>query len=325
MRYEINDEIVLVASAARRPHEGYKTLMSRFDTPKLLSNRILLHSLRKVSKTVHYYSSIEPFLDNIQRHKNHLIFPYFYGVGSRINNSFVQSICESSGIRFVGPEPYALTICNDKVLSKDICRAKRLRTPNCAVIYTSNDKPALDFLSLPLIVKPVFEGNSIGITNDSLCNNFEEALWKARELYQKIMAPVMLEEFIDGVEVNVCILGNGKSTPLVTTVTLNKKGFVFDYNQKHKTISLNRYPLYEGPEVERQIHDFLDIFSMLGKVEFMRIDCIVKNEELYCIELTPDADLSISSALYRSVSMRMDYVDFLKLLIKNSLESYRNR
>lgn len=325
MRHDINDEIVLVASTARRPNEGYKTLMSRFDTPKLFSNRILLHSLRKICKTVHYYSSIESFVDNIQRHKNHLIFPYFYTVGSRINNSFVQSICESSGMRFVGPETYTLTICNDKVLSKDVCRAKRLRTPNCAVIYTRNDKPALGFLSLPLIVKPVFEGNSIGITKDSVCSNFEEALGRAKDLYQKIAAPVMLEEFIDGAEVNICMLGSGKSAPLVNTVALNKKGFVYDYNQKHNRISFNRYPLYKGIEVERQIHDFLDIFSMLGKVEFMRIDCIIKNGELYCIELTPDADLSINSALYKSVSMKMNYVDFLKLIIDNSLESYRNR
>ncbi len=203
--------------------------------------------------------------------------------------------------------------------------AKRLRTPNCAVIYTRNDKPVLDFLSLPLIVKPVFEGNSIGITKNSVCSNFDEALLRAKDLYQKIAAPVMLEEFIDGAEVNICILGSAKSAPLVNTVALNKKGLVYDYSQKHHRISLNRYPLYNGIEVKRQIHDFLDIFSMLGKVEFMRIDCIIKNGELYCIELTPDADLSISSALYKSVSMKMTYVEFLKLIIDNSLESYRNR
>jgi D-alanine-D-alanine ligase len=325
MRYDINDEIVLVASTAQRPHEGYKTLMSRFDTPKFFSNRILLHSLRKICKTVHYYRSIEAFLDNIRRHKHHLIFPYFYTVGSRMNNAFVQSICESSGIRFVGPETYTLAICNDKVLSKDVCRAKRLRTPNCAVIYTLDDKPTVDFLSLPVIVKPVFEGNSIAITQDSVCSSFDAAIRKARELFQNISAPVMLEELIEGTEVNICILGSSKSTAVVNTVALTKKGLVYDYNQKHSQISLSRYSLYKGGEVERQTQDFLDIFSMLGKVEFMRIDCIINNDELYCIELTPDADLSISSALYKSVSMTMTYVDFLKLIIDNSLENYRSR
>lgn len=324
MHTPIIDDIVLVASTARRPHDGYKTLMSGHDMPKAISNRILLYSLRKLCGTVHYYTSIESFVDNINAHKDHIIFPYYYAVGSRINHSYVQSICESNGIKFIGPESYALTVCNDKVLSKDICRAKSISTPNCAVIYTETDEPVLDFLRVPIIVKPVFEGNSIGISRDSICNSYAEARDRAKWLYSKILAPIMLEEYIEGTEINICMIGNSKNPPQINTVALDRKGALYDYRQKHSRLSLSRYKPYGGDEIEQEKKKFYDIFSMLGKVEFMRIDCILGNEGISCIELTPDADLSINSALYKSISSEMSYIEFLNFLIQNSIESYKN-
>jgi D-alanine-D-alanine ligase len=325
MRTDFDGEIVLVASPPPRPQGRYKSLLSNVDFSKMLSNRVLLRALRKIDRRAIYYDSVETFVRNIDAHREHIVIPYYYSVGSRINYGFVQSICESLGIKFVGPEAYALTVCSDKVLSKDICRTHGLRVPRCAVFYAENDGPDLDTLNGPLVVKPVFEGNSIGITRDSVCPTREAAEAKARALYSVIKAPVMVEEFVAGTEVNVCLLQSRRGEYHINAVTLNKRGAVYDYRQKHFRLPFKTYEPYLGDEFQGHRQTFLSIAKMLGKLEFMRIDCIVRNGEVFCLELTPDADLAISSALYLSVSQEMTYTNFVRTLIDNAIESYRNQ
>lgn len=325
MRTAFEGEIVLVASKPPRSQGRYKSLVSNLAFSKSLANRLLLRALRQLDRRVSYYDDVDSFVRNIDLHRKHLVFPYYYSVGSRINYSYVQSICESVGIQFVGPEAYALTVCNDKVLSKDICRSQGLRVPRCAVFYAQNDRPALDVLDPPLIVKPVFEGDSRGITRDSICATPEAAEAKALALYSQIRAPVMVEEFVEGVEVNVGLLQDGKGEYRINAVTLNKRGPVYDYRQKHFRLPFSTYQPYRGAEVEDNSESFLNIVKMLGKVEFLRIDCMIKEGQLFCVELTPDADIAITSALYRSVAHDMNYNSFVRLLIENAIESYRSR
>ena len=317
--------VVLVAPTARRPHQGFNTLMDRFDKPKILSNRLLLKVLKSSFQHVYHYKTEEDFVDNLSKHLDHLVLPYCYGVGSRMNSAFLPSICEKYSIRFVGPEAYALTVCNDKVLSKDICRHAAIHTPRCVVMYHKDDDVVADFLQPPLIVKPVFEGNSIGINKESLCSSLDEAKGKARALCLKISAPVMLEEFVAGQEISLCVLGDHATHPLVNTVVLNKNSEIYDYSQKHSQIKFKRYKPYSAPLILDHIERFLSIFKMLGKVEFMRFDCIVRDNQLSCFELTPDADLAIGSALYQSLSSHMTYAEFIRTIVSNTYRYYKNR
>jgi D-alanine-D-alanine ligase len=324
MRTAFDGQIVLVVSKPPRPHGGYKRFVSKLAFSKSIANRMLLRALRQLDRRAFYYDNLSEFLKNIDLHQKHLVFPYYYSLGSRINYSRVQSICESVGIQFVGPEAYALTVCTDKVLSKDICRSQGLMVPRCAVFYAQSDRPALDVLETPLIVKPVFEGDSRGVTGDSICVTREAAEAKALALYAQIDAPVMVEEFIEGVEVNVCLLQDGKGEYRINAVALNKRGSVYDYRQKHFRLPCSTYQPYQGTEVENNLGSFLNIAKMLGKVEFLRIDCIIREGQLLCLELTPDADLAITSALYRSVAHEMDYISFVRLMVENAIESYRS-
>src|SRR4051812_19811467 len=186
MRTEFDSEIVLVASKPPRPEGRYKNLVSNLALSKSIANRLLLRALRKIDRNVFYYDDLRTFARNVELHRQHLVFPYYYSLGSRSNYSNVQSICESVGIKFVGPEAYALTVCNDKVLSKDICRSQGLRVPRCAVFYAMNDCPDLGVLDPPLIVKPVFEGDSRGITRDSICVTPDAAGARALALFSQI-------------------------------------------------------------------------------------------------------------------------------------------
>lgn len=325
MRIAFDGEIVLVASKPPRPQDGYKSLVSNLAFSKSVANRMLLRALHQIDKRAFYYDDLGAFAKNVDLHRKHLVFPYYYSLGSRINYSRVQSLCESVGIQFVGPEAYALTVCTDKVLSKDICRSQGLRVPRCAVFYAQNDRPALDVLEAPFIVKPVFEGDSRGVSRDSICVTLEAAEAKALALYSQIRAPVMVEEFIEGNEVCVCLLQDGKGEYRINAVALNKRGPVYDNRQKHFRLPFSTYKPYRGTEIENNFVSFLNIAKMLGKVEFLRIDCIIRQGQLFCLELTPDADIAITSALYRSVAHEMDYISFVRLMVQNAIESYRSR
>jgi D-alanine-D-alanine ligase-like ATP-grasp enzyme len=158
-----------------------------------------------------------------------------------------------------------------------------------------------------------------------VCLTTEAAEAKAITLHSEVRAPVMVEEFVEGREVNVCMLQDGRGGYRINAVTLNKSGPVYDYRQKHFRLPFSTYKPYRDAEIENSIENFLNVAKILGKVEFMRIDCIIRDGQLLCLELTPDADLSVNSALYRSVAHEMSYNDFVRLLIENAIESYRNQ
>lgn len=75
---------------------------------------------------------------------------------------------------FVGADAYAKVICNDKELSKVICRQANLTVPVSAVLSSLEDIQYASYVPLPVVVKPNYEGTSLGITQKNLCDTWSE-------------------------------------------------------------------------------------------------------------------------------------------------------
>ena len=139
----------------------------------------------------------------------------------------VQKILDSAGIRYTGSGPAASKLALDKIASKEAFIKNGIPTPRYRVAEKSNVGSDLDNSSveLPLVVKPQFEGSSIGL---SVVKD-REALAGALKSAFNYSAKVLLEEYITGRELTVGIL-NDKPLPVIEIVP---KARVYDYKAKY--------------------------------------------------------------------------------------------
>ena len=88
-------------------------------------------------------------------------------------------------------------------------------------------------LNLPIIVKPMFEGDSIGINDDNVLYNYSDITEKANSLFCQHSQPVIVEEYIDGEELFICAIGCGKEVQNLGAVRIKLD------KEKYKTFSFD--------------------------------------------------------------------------------------
>jgi D-alanine-D-alanine ligase len=132
-----------------------------------------------------------------------IVFNVSYGIQGEARYTHVPSILEMVGIPYVASGPLAHSLALDKVVSKTIFRQLGLPTADFAVL---NDPGfAAPDLAYPLIVKPKNEAVSFGIR---VVNNEQELREAAQVIFDKFSQAVLVEQYIDGREINVGLLGN---------------------------------------------------------------------------------------------------------------------
>ena len=127
--------------------------------------------------------------------------------GKSALESNVAAMLNLIGLRYTGSSTAALLMAGDKSLTKKILSFHKILTPQFATVY----RGALDHvgdLAFPLIVKPPQEDASLGITSKSVVRDVRELLGTMDSLQREFQSPVLVEEFIDGREFYVGVLGN---------------------------------------------------------------------------------------------------------------------
>jgi D-alanine-D-alanine ligase len=314
--------IVFVANERKHPPKGYNKHMSTFALNKYFTNRFILKAIRSSGFKVIHYRSLTTFEKNIHLHKDDLVFPYYHGVASKIRQSYVQTICEIHNIQFVGPDAYAHTICNDKMLSKDICRHFGILSPTSKSFFNPIYLPDITTLKPPLIVKPQFEADSIGISKSNVFHSHAGVLELAEELNVELGQPILIEEYIEGKELSLSIIGYGTHIKELDMVEYVKKDGVYDY--KRKMTVPQKYKNANYLLNDNVVSKVSELFSSLDKIEYLRMDFIFKEGKLYNIELTADPTLSPKSSFFLAFKKKYDYSEFINLIIDNCLERYRH-
>lgn len=136
----------------------------------------------------------------------------------------IQGLLEMMGIPYTGSSVLASALAMHKVMAKKIFCYHNLPTPPFQVVHQGDDHQALA-LTLPVVVKPVCGGSTIGTTIVQRREDLEEALRCAAEYEPDIL----IEQFVDGVDITVGVL-NGKALPIVEMVP--KSGF-YDFRSKY--------------------------------------------------------------------------------------------
>jgi len=203
--------VVLIADvvAAEETQDG--DLAARRDLEQTESSTLaaLIAAVREHGIELVHYQSPEELGRNASSHRDDLVLSVYGGSASRNRMALIPAVCETYGLRFVGPDTYGRIIAQDKEVSKRLALDCGLRTPNWRVIRDEHPPASVHGMSYPCVVKPLLEGSSIGITQDNLVRTPADAETIGARLLKDFAQPVLIEEFVRGRETSFCAIQGG--------------------------------------------------------------------------------------------------------------------
>ncbi len=266
-----------------------------------------------------------------------------FNVCERINGSSLlephaAAFLDMLNIPYTGSNPATLALCIDKIRMKKLLDFHDIPTPNWDYVYDPKDE--IDAaLRYPLIVKPANADNSIGITNDSVVRTEEELRRQLRRVIVDQGHPALVEEYIEGDEYDVSIIGNDDN---IQVLPLSRSTFqklpegiwhIYPYEAKwsdegvYKQIDVQRDPKIP-PRLNALISEIaLDTYNILDCHDYGRVEIRVdKNGNPYVIELNPNPSINDGDAVPGAAEfLGMEYADFIEYILKLAVQRYKDR
>jgi len=235
----------------------------------------------------------------------------------------MAGIFELLGIEFTGNRPSSLGNCLNKYRTKNILRACGINTPRsyCIEYGSMPAKKSFD-LNFPVILKLNSEDASIGISELSVVKNYSGVIERLKFLFETYKQNVIVEEYIDGRELNVAILG-GRALPiseigfgslpahLPRIVTYEGKWIANTVYYEH---TKPQCPATLPAKVKKQVvTTALAAFEAMNCRDYARVDIrLDKSGTPYVIEVNPNPDISTDSGFARAAKAAgLSYGDLL--------------
>ena len=217
----------------------------------------------------------------------------------------IVSLLEMHGVPFTGCGSTGLTLCKHKGISKTILAHHGIDTPNFVVIPRGQRIGRPRQLKYPILVKPVKDEASYGISQASFVKDEDQFRDRIAFIHEKHNADAIAEEYIDGRELYVSIMGNTRLTvfpirELIFREVPPNEPKIATYKAKWDEVYRKRWGL-DGkfaedldPSLAKQIEDTCkDIYRLLTIDGYARIDLRLSQEnKLYFIEANPNPHLA---------------------------------
>lgn len=241
-----------------------------------------------------------------------VVFPALHGHFGE--DGQIQQLLDSAGVKYVGSGVAASQLCWDKLLYKEKLRAAGILTPDWWVLQQSNE---IERVTPPCVIKPINEGSSLDMI---VARNSAELDLKTVEQILRQRQRLIVEDYIDGVEVSVGVLGD-TSLPIVEIIP--PAGRWFDYQAKYSGESQELAPAPSVPDdLQQQSRDLaLRIHQLTGCRHLSRTDMIIADSKLYVLETNTMPGLT-GESLYPKAAKAAGYD--MPTLVKRLIElAYR--
>jgi D-alanine-D-alanine ligase len=242
----------------------------------------------------------------------------------------VAALLELYDIRYTGSPPFALGLALDKGLSKDVLKGRGILTPVHCVLG-GPDEELDNALEFPLIVKPLREDASAGIDMNAVVQSTLELRERVEYIVANYYQPAIAEEYIDGREFNISVLGNGQEKRALPPAELKFVDFpegqpkIVCYESKWVAES----PLYkktvpecpadvDGPLAEELCEAAVKAYEAMGCRDYARVDMrLGTDNRLMVIEVNPNPDLSSDAGLARAARAEgLDYTALVSRIVE---------
>ncbi|MEO8156613.1 MAG: D-alanine--D-alanine ligase [Betaproteobacteria bacterium] len=240
----------------------------------LLSGNAVLAALRERGVDAHAFDPRERDLADLKTARFDRVFIALHGRYGE--DGTVQGALELLDIPYTGSGVMASALAMDKWRTKQMWRSVGIPVPNDVLLHETSDWAAVtQALGLPLIVKPVHEGSTIGLTKVGATQELSAAYALAARHDRMVLA----EEFIEGQELTAAILGDS-ALPLIRIVAPQGN---YDYQNKYFSDETKYYcPAGIPTDLEESIREVaLQSFRVLGCEGWGRADLILRADNTF--------------------------------------------
>jgi D-alanine-D-alanine ligase len=280
------------------------------------------------------YSDLQVIRDSIEEFNPHIVFNLLEEFdGSVLKDQNVVSYLELLKVAYTGTNPRGLILGRDKALAKKVLTYHGIKTPKFFVFPKNKKTKLTEDLNYPLIVKCLFEEASYGIAKASVVHNKEKLEERILYINKNLQTDAIVEEFIEGREYYVGVVGNYRLK------TLPVWELVYDkLDAPEKEIYSSRakwnpeYRLRKGinhkkadisRELEKKIIDVCkEVFKVLNLNGYARIDLrIDKDENIYVLEANPNPNIALDDEFAKSAEFSgFSYEDLLEKIASLGIE-----
>jgi len=245
----------------------------------------------------------------------------------------IPALLDLFRIPYTGSSPLTLGLCLDKGKVKDILQSQGILTPR----YTVSDR-GVDPIRrnrFPMIVKPLREDGSLGIWKESVVYDDEALNRQIRYVVERYRQPALIEEFIEGRELNVGLLETDGKVEVLPISEIDYSEFpegvpkICGYDakweaetpeyQKSKPVC----PARLEPVVQKRIEQIaLKVFKLFGCWDYARVDMRLDPDgKAFVLEVNPNPDISPQSGMARAIKVQgMTYTEFIGNLLERALQ-----
>ncbi len=247
--------------------------------------------------------------------------------GKNMEQYKIPAVLELLNIPYTGSNSYAILLTTDKAYTKNVLSLNGLPVPR---YFTNSDGANLpEDLIFPLIVKPQYEDASVGVESTSVVYNPKELLKEIKRVIDKFNQPAIIEEYINGREINVAIVEDEEINvlPLSEIIFENfpadtpkivsyKAKWIKDSWEEKQTPAI--CPAVLDIKIEDYIKEIaIKAFKICKCQDYARVDIrLDERNNPYIIEVNCNPDISPHAGFARSwKASGKNYNDFIKFLI----------
>jgi len=270
-----------------------------------------------------------------RKNKVDLVFNIAEGESGKFRESEVPAILDYLNIPYTGSNTFSLALALNKALTKKILKAENIPTPNFQVFSKVNQEfdPSLKF---PLIVKPNYEGSAKGISKANVVDNKDDLFKRVKETIKSYNQEALVEEFIEGKELTVGILENGRPKVLpILEIDFSecKNSGEYFYSWRMKEYQGNKdmgliptfhCPARLDPETESRVKEAaLKTHQAIGCLDISRTDIrLDKFDVPYVLEINPlpGLDPRESNLPIMAYASGMKYEDLIEAIVLSASE-----
>ncbi|CAG0983227.1 D-alanine-D-alanine ligase [Anaerolineae bacterium] len=222
------------------------------------------------------------------------VFNMAEGIHGRSREAQIPCLLEAFWIPYTFSDPLTLSVCLDKSFAKRIWQSYGLPTPEFLVVsdLARFKEESLFRFEYPLFVKPVSEGTSKGINEESIVVSFNELVHRIEWILMHYDQPAIIEEYLPGREFTIGVLGNGATARTLGAVEISMIdpfSKVYGYQQKEECETRVTYSPVKDPSLLADLSRLaMDAYTIVGCHDAGRVDVrISKSGEPQLLELNP--------------------------------------
>jgi D-alanine-D-alanine ligase len=283
------------------------------------------------------HSDVRRLLNGLSRRKPSLVFNLLEEFGKGLFGAYAAvGLVELLDLPHTGGGPGELYLTQDKALTKKLLAFESLRYPDFAVFTRDADLETGGNLHLPLFVKPLRMEASIGINGKALVRTATEMMERVRAIHKEVGDAALAEEYIEGREFYVGILGN-QEMEVFPPIEMDFSGLpdgaphVLDSRAKW----VRRSAEYKGTKaVVANLPDELrarlqkaaqEAYRVLRVRDYGRVDLrLAETGEIYVLEVNPNCYLEESGEFATAAAAGgMDYPTLINRIADLAVQRFK--